>query len=286
MNLNALAPAEAEAALLACCGSRAWARWMESRRPYRDLADLLETADRVWWSLAPADWREAFAAHPRIGETKKDGEDQARRWSAEEQSGAAGARAPVLAELAEANRIYEERFGHLFIVCATGKSAEEMLALLRARLDHDEETELRAAAEEQRKITRIRLEKMAAATTLETRTGTTMHEITTHILDTSRGAPATGVHVTLEVRAGAGWRGIGRASTDDDGRVDRLLPEGHALVPGTYRINFAIGAYFRNQGIEAFYPEAVVTFEVRDAAQHYHVPLLLSPYGYSTYRGS
>ena len=132
---------------------------MASRRPYRDTADLLETADRVWWSLAPADWREAFEAHPRIGEKKLDGEDRSRRWSEDEQADAAGARTAVLADLAEANRIYEERFGHIFIVCATGKSADEMLGLLRARLGNDPESELRIAAEEQRKITRLRLLK-------------------------------------------------------------------------------------------------------------------------------
>jgi len=132
---------------------------MAFRRPYRDAADLLETADRVWWDLAPADWREAFAAHPRIGERKLDGEERSRRWSADEQAGAAGAREAVLAELAAANRTYEERFGHIFIVCATGKSADEMLGLLRARLANNPQTELRIAAEEQRKITRLRLLK-------------------------------------------------------------------------------------------------------------------------------
>jgi hydroxyisourate hydrolase len=291
--LNALPPAEAEAAFLACCGSRAWARWMESRRPYRDIADLLETADRVWWTLTPADWREAFAAHPRIGEKKQDQEDRSRRWSADEQSGAAGARAAILAELAEANRTYEERFGHLFIVRATGKSAEEMLGLLRERLENDPEAELRIAAEEQRKITRLRLEKLAAeaaetaAETAQPVLGTTtMHGITTHVLDTARGKPASGVPVRLDIRDENGWRELGRATTDGDGRVRRLLPEETALAAGTYRITFALEAYFRDQGVEGFYPEAAIAFDVRDAAQHHHVPLLLSPYGYSTYRGS
>lgn len=262
---------------------------MESRRPYRDTADLLETADRVWWALTPADWREAFAAHPRIGEKQQDGEDRSRRWSTEEQSGAAGARAAVLAELTEANRLYEERFGHIFIVCATGKSAGEMLALLRARLDNDPndpETELRTAAEEQRKITRLRLEKLAAETAEPILGTPAMHSITTHVLDTARGKPASGVPVLLEIRDGNGWRELGRAATDGDGRVRRLLPEGAALVAGIYRITFALEAYFRDQDVEGFYPEAAIAFDVRDAAQHYHLPLLLSPYGYSTYRGS
>ena len=291
-SLNVLPPAEAEAAFLACCGSRAWARWMESRRPYADAADLLETADRVWESLAPADWREAFAAHPRIGETRKDGEERFRRWSAAEQSGATGADAAVRAELAEANRLYDQRFGHIFIVCASGKTAEEMLALLRQRLGNDADTELRIAAEEQRKITRLRLEKLAAEVAEPVLEAPAMHGITTHVLDTARGKPASGVPVVLETleissgTEGGAWRELARAVTDGDGRVRPLLPAGTALVPGTYRITFAIGAWFRDQEIEGFYPEAAIVFDVRDAGQHYHVPLLLSPYGYSTYRGS
>lgn len=162
MRLNLLPAAEAESGFLACCGSRAWARQMTEDRPYSDTAELLEAADRVWWSLAPGDWLEAFAAHPRIGEKKASGEDRSRRWSEQEQARAVsgGSSEPaVLSELAEANRTYDERFGHIFIVCATGRSAGEMLGLLRSRLDNDPETELRVAAEEQRKITRLRLLK-------------------------------------------------------------------------------------------------------------------------------
>ncbi len=163
MTLNDLPPAEAEAAFLACCGSRAWARRMTEGRPYADEEALVEAADRTWWSLAPEDWREAFAAHPKIGETKVTGDDRFRRWSAREQAGVASAEEVVLAELAEANSIYAERFGYIFIVCATGKSAEEMLGLLRARLENDPDSELRVAAEEQRKITGLRLGKLAAS---------------------------------------------------------------------------------------------------------------------------
>jgi OHCU decarboxylase len=159
VKLNALPPAEAEAAFLACCGSRAWTRRMTEGRPYAGKTALLDAADQVWWSLAPEDWREAFAAHPQIGEKKTRGEDQFQRWSEQEQAGVASAEAALLADLAEANRIYAERFGYIFIVCATGKSAGEMLELLRSRLGNDPEAELRVAAEEQQKITRLRLLK-------------------------------------------------------------------------------------------------------------------------------
>lgn len=113
-----------------------------------------------------------------------------------------------------------------------------------------------------------------------------MSGITTHVLDTSRGRPASGVPVLLEAREESGWREIGRALTDGDGRVRQLLPMGSALTTGTYRLTFGIETYFRTQGIETFYPEASIVFHVRDANQHHHVPLLLSPFGYSTYRGS
>jgi 5-hydroxyisourate hydrolase len=113
-----------------------------------------------------------------------------------------------------------------------------------------------------------------------------MSGITTHVLDTARGRPASGVPVLLEIRSEHGWREIGRAETDADGRARQILPAGSELAAGTYRITFGIEVYFQAQGIEGFYPEASIVFYVRDAAQHYHVPLLLSPYGYSTYRGS
>jgi 5-hydroxyisourate hydrolase len=114
-----------------------------------------------------------------------------------------------------------------------------------------------------------------------------MSPITTHVLDTARGRPAAGVPVTLEARGeGGGWRTLGRGATDADGRLRDLLPEGFALNEGDYRLTFDAGAYFAASGAEGFYAEVSVSFVVRDAAAHYHVPLLLSPYGYSTYRGS
>lgn len=160
--LNHLSGAEATAELLKCCGSRRWAREVAARRPFRDEGDLFETADSVWRSLDEADWLEAFRAHPKIGERKAaraTGAD-AERWAEDEQRGASLAARDTLDELAQANLDYEHRFGFIYIVCATGKSADEMLSILRERLGNDAETELRVAAEEQRKITRLRLGKL------------------------------------------------------------------------------------------------------------------------------
>lgn len=113
-----------------------------------------------------------------------------------------------------------------------------------------------------------------------------MSGITTHVLDTSRGRPASSVPVLLEIREDAGWREVARAETDADGRARQLLPPESPLTAGTWRLTFGVGKYFETQGIESFYPEASIVFLIRDPGQHYHVPLLLSPYGYSTYRGS
>ncbi|HET9170987.1 MAG TPA: hydroxyisourate hydrolase [Actinospica sp.] len=108
--------------------------------------------------------------------------------------------------------------------------------------------------------------------------------VTTHVLDAARGVPAEGVAVTLERRIDVGWEMIGTGATDGDGRINTLGPE--LVEVGRYRVTFETGAYFARQGTDAFYPEVVVVVEIADAAAHYHVPLLLSPFAYSTYRGS
>ena len=112
-----------------------------------------------------------------------------------------------------------------------------------------------------------------------------MRSISTHVLDISVGRPAAGVPVTLEKHSGGVYVPVNAASTDADGRIKDLVAEGH-LATGTYRITFDTGAYFTAQGIDGFYPEASIVFVIKDAASHYHVPLLLSAFGYSTYRGS
>ncbi len=114
-----------------------------------------------------------------------------------------------------------------------------------------------------------------------------MSAITTHVLDTSEGRPAGGVPVRLEAQEeGGGWRELGAGSTDSDGRLRNLLPGGYGLRPGLYRLTFDTAAYFEARGVSGFYPHVAIVFTVQDPGQHYHVPLLLSPFGYSTYRGS
>ena len=163
--LNAQAPDAFEREILSCCGSRAWARGMRDARPFADFEALLDTSDAVWANLGSEDRREAYEAHPRIGERS------ASAWAAAEQSGSASASADTLAALETGNREYEERFGQVFLINATGKTADEMLEALWRRLSNDPETERRETAEQQRQITRIRLDKLVRPVAVASRVG-------------------------------------------------------------------------------------------------------------------
>ncbi len=158
--LNRLPRYRAEEELLQCCGSKAWARAMAQRRPFASFDRLSRAATEIWRGLYPADWLEAFRTHPRIGERKAAVHTAPAAWAAQEQSGMSRAPAAVATAFEEANQEYAAKFGFIFIICATGKTAEEMLENLRSRLDNSPEQELRAAAEEQNKITLLRLKKL------------------------------------------------------------------------------------------------------------------------------
>lgn len=157
---NAADPHTALEAMLACCGAHRWAAGMIALRPIAGVQELSKAADRVWSTMTEPDWLEAFACHPRIGERKATHASvQSAAWSRQEQSSTTTAREQVLADLADGNAQYEQRYGFTYIVCATGKSAEEMLAILKRRLNNDRAAELCEAAEQQRQIMQIRLGK-------------------------------------------------------------------------------------------------------------------------------
>lgn len=151
---NAADASAAHAALLQCCGSKQWTERILAKRPFDNLEALLSTAESVWRTLGPSDWLEAFSAHPRIGEQTRSA------WSSQEQNGISSAPDHVLEQLANGNREYEQRFGWIFLVNATGKTAPEILDLLNARLKNGKAEELRTAASEQAKITKLRLHKL------------------------------------------------------------------------------------------------------------------------------
>ena len=163
--LDAMPESQAGERLKECCGASRWVSAMLSRRPFGSHDAVFSAASEIWKSLGPSDWLEAFSHHPRIGEGKsamprtRTGSE----WAASEQAGMQRANDQVRDALAAANRAYEKRFGHIYIVCATGKSADEMLALARERLRNDADVELRIGAEEQRKITEVRLERLLSS---------------------------------------------------------------------------------------------------------------------------
>jgi OHCU decarboxylase len=154
--LNTLDADAAAGELLRCCGSTRWARAMAAARPFASVDQAADRSDAIWSALDPADWLEAFAAHPRIGE-RSTPPAGAPRWSADEQSGVADS---SRARLLRLNGEYERRFGYIFIICATGKTGDEMLAALERRMRNNPDDELREAADEQRTIARLRLAKL------------------------------------------------------------------------------------------------------------------------------
>jgi len=158
--LNGLDKPALREALCGCCGSGTWVKKMAVAFPMLSVHDLLDRASKAWHACSEEDWKEAFGRHPKIGDLETLKEKYAGTGASMEQAGAVEASVRTLEALAEGNRVYEERFGYIFIVCATGKSAEEMLSLLRERLHNDRGKEILVAMGEQEKITRLRLEKL------------------------------------------------------------------------------------------------------------------------------
>ena len=158
--LNSLPADEAAKELLQCCGSKRWAAQVAAARPFQTLTELITRAHDVWRSLDRVDWLEAFRSHPRIGEKKLGEKKTGDKWSTQEQAGVNTASTQTTTALAALNYAYEQKFGYIFIICATGKSSDEMLASLRERIEHDAAEELPIAAAEQSKITELRLKKL------------------------------------------------------------------------------------------------------------------------------
>ncbi len=165
--LNRLNDSAAREALTRCCGASRWVEQMLAARLFDSYYELMESAEEIWWSLDEADWREAFAHHPKIGDVDSlrakyanTKFEDTKIWAAGEQAGVEGAAEAVIEGLAAGNAQYEANFGYIFIVCATGKSAVEMLEILQRRLPHEPAKELHVAAREQLKITKLRLDKL------------------------------------------------------------------------------------------------------------------------------
>ncbi|KAF4379728.1 hypothetical protein F8388_023745 [Cannabis sativa] len=302
-----------EEELVACCGSTRFAQQLAKASPFSSLQQAIAAARDIWFNKVDVHgWLQAFSAHPQIGQSPSP---SAHSTSA------------------------QEKFGFVFLICASGRSTDEILTELKKRYPNRPIVEFEIAAEEQMKITELRLAKLfstkenvsstggdqfhqTASKKAEDRvsvigghlTATTVSDasvgktsaspnptrtrppITTHVLDVSRGSPAAGIEVQLETWKGPqprplfgksytdGWAFLGSSTTNNDGRSGQLMSVVDDVNPGIYRISFNTGKYCPS----GFFPYVSIVFEIKETQkrEHFHVPLLLSPFSFSTYRGS
>ena len=282
MNLvafNTLPEETAKRELFACCGSNKWTTAMMEHFPFASEKQLVDLSSKIWYDeCTETDWRQSFTHHPKIGDVKSLTE----KFAGKEQAGVAVATSQTIEALAKANSDYEIKNGFIFIVCATGKSATEMLALLNDRLQNTAEEELHIAMGEQQKISIIRFKKMLPDGDFSF---LKVSQITTHVLDTSTGIPGKDISIRLQAFRNNVWQTIAQGITNNDGRIPDLLPQERNLKPDTYKMVFDTGKYYSEQKTKTFYPKVEIIFSTFDET-HYHVPLLVNPFGYSTYRGS
>ncbi|KAH0980783.1 hypothetical protein GBA52_007960 [Prunus armeniaca] len=321
---------------LACCGSTKFAKEMAKASPFSSLDEAVTAAREIWFNQVDVNaWLQAFSAHPQIGHSSSSSNATSAQWSKGEQATAfATATNSSLQELSEWNAKYRQKFGFVFLICASGKSTDGILAELKKRYPNRPIAEFEIAAQEQMKITELRLAKLFS--TKENVTSTcnknptlakkveedrvsvigahltassdassvkksqapprTRPPITTHVLDVSQGSPGAGIEVCLEMWKGpqprpifgesdvGGWVCQGSSTTDNDGRSGQLMSIVDVVNPGIYRINFNTGKYCPG----GFFPYVSIVFEIRESQkwEHFHVPLLLSPFSFTTYRGS
>jgi 5-hydroxyisourate hydrolase/2-oxo-4-hydroxy-4-carboxy-5-ureidoimidazoline decarboxylase len=265
--------------LFSCCGSDHWVKLMMNSFPFENSTQMITQATTAWYDECTThDWLESFTHHPKIGDTKS----LQQKFAGAEQAGIKEASHETITELLHANNTYENKFGFIFIVCATGRPAVEMLRLLNDRIKNSAEEEINIAMGEQHKITIIRFKKLIAGADWDFLKSS---HITTHVLDTSIGRPGQNISIRLMQQRGTQWQTIAQGITNEDGRIADLLPPHKKLLPGNYKMIFESGNYFFDLDIKSFYPEVEIQFTVFDDS-HYHVPLLINPFGYSTYRGS
>ena len=281
MTVHDASAAELRELLRSCLAVPRWVDEVAAGAPFDSPAALLDRARHAADPLEPAEIEQALADHPRIGERPRASSRSA-AFSRTEQQAPDSDDPELTTKIAAGNAAYEERFGRVFLIRAAGRTRAEIHREQQRRLALDDEADLRIVAGELRQIALLRLERLLAEDPGEV--STTRSHVTTHVLDAARGVPASGLDVTLEQSADDAWTVIGRARTDADGRVSTLGPA--TLPAGRYRVTFDTGAYFAAQGTSTFYPQVVVVVELADPAAHHHVPLLLSPFAYSTYRGS
>jgi 5-hydroxyisourate hydrolase / 2-oxo-4-hydroxy-4-carboxy-5-ureidoimidazoline decarboxylase len=272
-------------ALKKCCVSESWVNGLIKNIPFSSPDELIKNAANCWYdNCTENDWKEAFNGHPKIGnvDSLKQKFAPTKDWANKEQIKVGEADDKILETLSKLNDKYLSKFGYIFIVSATGKSAKEIVDIIQIRLLNSKEDELNIAMGEQHKITMIRLAKLIddLGATADLRS-----HITTHVLDTSTGIPAKGMPIKLEGFTDGSWKPIAIGITNNDGRIADLLAPGKLLTSGNYQMTFSTEPYYKSKDQNGFYPQVNIQFKVSDH-DHYHVPLLINPYGYTTYKGS
>ena len=284
-DFNKLDKVAAKELLATTCGSGHWQALMMEKFPFATEKEMVKTTVELWYHFcSKEDWLEAFSQHPKIGDTQNLAErfPDTKDLAGNEQAGLKTASSDVVELLAKANDLYEAKFGYIFIVFATGKSASEMLRILQDRSSNNYEEELVIAIGEQLKITIQRFKKILSAAHWSAVNGS---QLTTHVLDTSLGIPAKEMTIRLKHFVNNGWFTLAQGVTNKDGRVADLLPSEKNVLPGNYKMVFETMHYFKTNNVKGLYPAVEICFTVSDNS-HYHIPLLLNPFGYSTYRGS
>ena len=277
-DFNKLDKETATKELFSCCGSELWTSLLMKHFPFASEKELVDKATSIWYDeCKKEDWLGSFTHHPKIGDKKS----LEKKFAGKEQSAVATAPTAVIDALLTANEDYEKKYSFIFIVCATGKPAEEMLRLLHDRLANTQSEELHIAMGEQHKITILRFKKLLNGSNFQF---LSMSQLTTHVLDTSIGKPGKDITIRL-MQQKDGWQTIAQGITNADGRISDLLAPEKKLTPGIYKLVFETGNYFAANKVKGFYPEVEIQFTITDDS-HYHVPLLINPFGYSTYRGS
>ena len=277
---NSLNIKKASEILFNCCGSSRWVSFVMERFPFNDHKSLLQSMEDAWYGrCSGTDWLEAFLHHPKIGDLDTLTKKFSTTLAGQEQKGVDNSSMEVLKKLAKANTVYENKFGFIFIVFATGKSALEMLNLLKSRLDNDLDDELRIAMGEQYKITQNRLKQYIDGFKFEG------SQVTTHVLNTAEGIPGEGIAIVMKQLQNGQWISVSQGITNSDGRISELLPPNRKLPDGVYKMIIDVENYFKKKKIATFYPSVEIQFCIIND-NHYHIPLLISPYGYTTYRGS
>jgi len=282
---NNLSYQETKKILLSCCNSTKWADIMTQFRPFTTYKDLVRESTNIWFEhCSKNDYLEAFKAHPKIGDIASLEKKYAytKKSASNEQKKVINASRNIIQKLADNNETYFKKNGFIFIISASGKTAIEIDKILQKRLESSPENEIKIAMAEQHKITLIRLGKIMPQLL---KALNYKSQLTTHVLDTSIGNTAEGILVELKSITNKNQIQLALGITNLDGRISNLLPGGKKLKPGNYSLTFFTKDYFKSHKQVGFYPEITIQFTIQNET-HYHIPLLLNPFGFSTYKGS